>query len=120
MLEENEYITHRAVVRAVEGLGAASTLTRDTYRRELVAYYQELQRQRTQWIQRARKNSQSRLLNELALKDQQIRELEQQVALLSASHKALILAVGEMGGIEAWRRFFASYDQAKDGVSKLS
>lgn len=45
------------------------------------------------------------------MKDERIADLERQVALLTASHKAIILAVGELGGLRAWQRFFPHYDE---------
>ncbi|MCU1742005.1 hypothetical protein NTD90_32110 [Pseudomonas sp. 20S_6.2_Bac1] len=101
MLENDERIT----------AGAVSTLTRDTFRRDLIAHYQQMQMARNQWVERAKKNSQKRLIASLAMKDERIEDLERQVALLTASHKAIILAVGELGGLRAWQRFFSHYDE---------
>ncbi|WP_064621276.1 hypothetical protein [Pseudomonas sp. GR 6-02] len=111
MLENDERITAHAIVRRMENLGAVSTLTRDTFRRDLIAHYQQLQTTRNQWVERAKKNSQKRLIASLAMKDERIEDLERQVALLTASHKAIILAVGELGGVRAWQRFFPHYDE---------
>lgn len=113
LLDANEKITYRSIVRHINGLQAASSLTRDPYRRNLVEHYQMLQLQRREWVERERKTSQKNLLNNLADRDQRIRVLEEQVAILTASHKMLILAVGESGGLTAWRRFYDSYDRAK-------
>ncbi len=38
-----------------------------------------------------------------------IAELEAQVALLTASHLAMIRAVGELGGFSKWAQFYESY-----------
>lgn len=111
MLENDERITAHAIVRRIENLGAVSTLTRDTFRRDLIAHYQQMQMARNQWVERAKKNSQKRLIASLAMKDELIEDLERQVALLTASHKAIILAVGELGGLRAWQRFFSHYDE---------
>lgn len=59
------------------------------------------------------KTSQTKLLIQLSEKDRRIEELEQRVAMLTASHKALILAVGELRGMEIWKRFFNGYEMAK-------
>ncbi|MFP3492861.1 hypothetical protein SB759_01440 [Pseudomonas sp. SIMBA_059] len=111
MLEHDERITAHAIVRRMENIGAVSTLTRDIFRRNLIAHYQQLQTTRNQWVERAKKNSQKRLIASLAMKDERIEDLERQVTLLTASHKAIILAVGELGGVRAWQRFFAHYDE---------
>lgn len=44
----------------------------------------------------------------------QIAELEAQVQILTASHKAMIFAVGESGGMEAWKKFYDSYQGSMD------
>lgn len=111
MLDSGEKITAHAIVRKIENLGAVSSLTRDTYRSGLIAQYQQLQVVRNQWVERAKKNSQQHLITTLAMKDERIADLERQVALLTASHKAIILAVGELGGLRAWQRFFPHYDE---------
>lgn len=116
MLEQDTDITHRAVVRAIEGLSAPSSITRDNYRRSLVEFYQATQAERRQWVKRVQKVSQANVVAQLAAKDRRIEELERQIAILTASHKAMILAVGEMGGMTAWRRFFEGYEHAWDAV----
>ncbi|WP_230015863.1 hypothetical protein [Pseudomonas chlororaphis] len=116
MLEQDTDITHRAVVRAIEGLSAPSSITRDNYRRSLVEFYQATQAERRQWVKRVQKVSQTNVVAQLAAKDHRIEELERQIAILTASHKAMILAVGEMGGMTAWRRFFEGYEHAWDAV----
>jgi len=116
MFEHDGDITHRAVVRAVEGLSAPSSITRDSYRRSLVEHYQTMQAERRHWVKRIQKVSQASTVAQLAAKDRRIEELERQIAILTASHKAMILAVGEMGGMTAWRRFFEGYEHAWDAV----
>ncbi len=111
MLEADLTITHRAVVRAVQGLNAPSSITRDAYRRSLVEHYQSIQSERRAWVKRAQKASQKSVLSQLSAKDLRIQDLETQVAILTASHKAMIQAVGELGGMAAWRRFFVDYDR---------
>lgn len=116
MLEGDVDITHRAVVRAVQGLSAPSSITRDNYRRGLVEYYQSIQTERRSWVKRAQKASKATVIAQLAAKDLRIQDLERQNAILTASHKAMILAVGELGGMAAWHRFFESYDQVPTSV----
>lgn len=116
MLSNEEDIGHRAVIRAVPELSAVSSITRDEYRRELVEYYKALQAERKQWAKRAQKTSQDKLTVQLAAKDLRISELEKQVSILTASHKALLLAVGESGGIAAWRRFFDNHQGVLDDL----
>lgn len=116
MLGNDEDIGHRAVIRAVPELSAVSSITRDEYRRALVEYYRALQAERKQWAKRAQKTSQDKLAAQLAAKDIRISELEKQISILTASHKALLLAVGETGGVAAWRRFFDNHQGILDGL----
>ncbi|CAH1701682.1 hypothetical protein BOSEA1005_21381 [Hyphomicrobiales bacterium] len=46
-----------------------------------------------------------------------IKELTEENALLIASHRAMIMAVGEIGGMRAYRRFFEAHQAA---LSKLA
>ena len=39
--------------------------------------------------------------------------------ILIASHKAMMLAVGELGGMKAWRKFFEGYQEVVDEMQKL-
>ncbi|WP_082443898.1 hypothetical protein [Pseudomonas mediterranea] len=119
MLEQDTDITHRAVVRVVDGLSAPSSITRDSYRRSLVEYYQTTQAERRQWVKRAQKVSQANVVAQLAAKELRIQELERQVTTLTASHKAMILAVGEMGGMKAWSRFFERYEHVSKELQML-
>jgi hypothetical protein len=54
-----------------------------------------------------------------ARKDAEIAVLTRQRDILIASHKALILAVGELGGMRAWRRFFDQNQDVVDEMRKL-
>lgn len=118
MLENDEDIGHRAVIRAVPEISAVSSITRDDFRRELVEYYRALQSERRQWTNRAKKTSQDNLTSQLTAKDLRISELERQVAILTASHKALLLAVGETGGVAAWKRFFENHQEILDTLDR--
>lgn len=106
-VDRDETVTYRAVARAF-GM-APSSMTRSVARRQLIDNAAQRQDRLRTWAGKARKASQHRLLSQLANKEQRIEELEQQVAVLAASHKALILAVGEMGGFKAWKNFFEDY-----------
>lgn len=60
--------------------------------------------------------STDKLQQALAARDEQVAALTRKVQLLTASHKAILLAVDEVGGTNAWARFFASY---KDSIGAL-
>lgn len=109
MLEADEDIGYRAVMRYLPEISAVSSITRDEFRRDLVEQFRERQRGLRQWAGRAKKASQDDLADQLAAKDIRIRELETQIEILTASHKAMLLAVGETGGMVAWKRFFENH-----------
>lgn len=119
MLQENETITARAVARRLEGVDHASSITRDPWRNARLTEWQARQTELRRMIERTDKNSKSNLAAALERKDARIRELEEQVALLTASHRAMIHAVGEMGGMRAWSRFFDSYRHVLDRLKNL-
>ncbi len=55
----------------------------------------------------------------LADKDLRIAELEATVQLLTASHLAMLRAVGELGGFSKWARFYEQYRDARDKLAEL-
>lgn len=118
MLENDDDIGHRAVMRKVSGISAVSSITRDEYRRSLVEYYSSIQAERNKWAKRSQKTSQEKISAQLALKDHRIQDLEREISILTASHKALLLAVGETGGVAAWLRFFDGYQEIVDRISR--
>ena len=46
--------------------------------------------------------------------------LKRQRDLLVAGHRAAILAIGRIGGMKAWREYFADYSAALHGLKELS
>ncbi len=115
MLEGDETLTARSLARRA-GLRAASSITRDAVRRALLGEFQGQQERRRAWAQRAKKESVGKLQQALAARDEQVAALTRKVQLLTASHKAILLAVDEVGGTKAWARFFASY---RDSIEAL-
>lgn len=119
MLQENETITARAVARRLEGVDHASSITRDSWRNSRLSEWQARQVELRRMIERTDKNSKSNLAAALARRDARIRELEERVALLTASHRSMIHAIGEMGGMRAWSRFFENYEAAQDELHRI-
>lgn len=109
MLEAGETVSARALARR-GGLGAASSITRDPARRAVLTAAVAEQEKRREWVRRSRKESTAQLVKALAARDETIAILNRRVQLLTASHVALIRAVGEIGGTKAWLRFFAGYE----------
>lgn len=119
MLHENETITARAVARRLEGVDHASSITRDPWRNARLAEWQARQAELRRMIERTYKSSKSNLAAALERKDARIRELEERIALLTASHRAMIHAIGEMGGMRAWSRFFDDYGIVLERLREL-
>jgi hypothetical protein len=111
MLSSNESITARAAARHLHV--AASTITRNPERRALLAKYVSDQKRLRDIMISADKMSKEKLVQQVASRDRRISELERRLQILTASHKAMLLAIGEAGGMAAWQRFFASYESIR-------
>jgi hypothetical protein len=119
LLDEDENITARGVVKIHSQLKAASSITRDPIRLALLKSYQDKQVELRNWKTRIGKKSKSKIANDLASRDSRIAELEQQVNLLIASHVAMIKAVGELGGYAKWARFFENYKDIREKLFEM-
>lgn len=117
MFMENEKITTRAVIARMGGvLKHPSDITRNDERDKLFLEYKDRQqRVRTTLKARGAKSAQNLTLEVVKLSDE-IAQLRSEKELLIASHRAAILAVGELGGAPAWLRFFERY---KASVERL-
>lgn len=119
LLERDEDITARAVARLHPQIRHASSVTRSKTRADLLAQYQQKQKDIRSLLKRNKKRSQEKIAEDLAKKDQKIAELEKQVEVLTASHIAMIRVVGELGGMSKWLQFFESYRDIRDSLQKL-
>ena len=119
LLSRDEDITARAVARLHPQIKAASSITRSKERSRMLAQYQERQAEFRRWRGRPGKLSGDAAASALADRDARIAELESQVALLTASHVAMIRAVGELGGFTKWAQFYESYSGSRDQLAQL-
>jgi hypothetical protein len=119
MLEANETITARAVARRHPAIVHASSITRIAGRADLLARYQEQQKQFREWQGRMPKRSRYQLAAQLAQKDVRIAELERQVEILRVSHLAMIRTVGEMGGISRLLKLYEGYRDVRAELDRL-
>jgi hypothetical protein len=119
LIDNDENITARGVVRVHSQLKAASSITRDPTRSALLKHYQDKQAELRNWKKRIGKKSKLKVADDLANKDLRILELEQQVNLLIASHVAMIRAVGELGGYAQWSNFFEDYKAVRDKLFQM-
>ena len=119
LLSEDTEITARAVARLHPSIRAASSITRSDTRRKLLTDYQTKQAEYRGWRSRASKSSGSDLIQALANKTVQIDEMAATNELLIASHKAMLRAVGELGGYSAWSKFYDNYREVRDGLKEI-
>jgi hypothetical protein len=119
LLEKDVDITARAVARLHPSLKAASSITRSESRRALVAQYRHRQNEYRRWRGRAGKRSGDQ--NAAALLDRQNRidQLESMVALLTASHLALLRSLGELGGFAKWAAFYEHFQKGREALRDL-
>lgn len=106
LLDNDTTITAREITRHHPTLKHASTITRSIERRSLLKEYQDKQKYFRKHINNSKKQNQSKLALQLAEKDKKIAELEKQIQILTASHIAMLKAIGEVGGMSAWIKFF--------------
>lgn len=119
LLAHDETITARAVVRHHPALKAASSITRNAARSQLVVQYQQRQTEFRRWQRRLPHQSSASTASALAEKDLRIALLERQVELLTASHLAMIRVVGELGGFQKWAAFYEHYAAARQELEAL-
>ena len=119
LLTEDQDITARAVARLHPTIKAASSITRNEIRSALLADYQRRQHEYRVWRGRVGKQSAVEAAAALAKKDRRIVELETSVQILTASHVALLRAVGAIGGFSRWAQFFESHQEVLRTLTDL-
>lgn len=119
LLENDIDITAREVARRHPHIAAASTITRSSSRSALLEEFKGRQDEFRRWSRNSDKTSKSNMAMMLAEKDRQIAELHQQLEVLTASHVAMIRAVGELGGFVKWRQLFSLKETAPVALRKI-
>jgi hypothetical protein len=119
LLERDVDITARAVARLHPSLKAASSITRSESRSTLVAQYRHRQNAFRHWRGRVGKRSGDQNVAALVDKQSRIDQMETMVALLTASHVALIRSLGELGGFAKWAAFYERFREARDALQKI-
>ncbi|PIO96161.1 hypothetical protein [Pleomorphomonas carboxyditropha] len=121
MIAEDEDITVRAVCRRSGGVFKHATdITRNETRHGMVKAAITKQEAIRTAINRSSKKSRTELEKLVASKNAEIGQLQADKELLIASHRAMILAVAEMGGFATWKRFFEQYQSTIDRLEKMS
>jgi hypothetical protein len=120
MLLNDEDITARGLVRHMADVFKHPTdITRPKDRRGVLERFQVRQEELRRVMAKADKNSKVNLTARIVRQEEEIANLKHQRDLLVASHRAVILAVGELGGMRNWRRFFDGYQSALDTMRDL-
>jgi hypothetical protein len=119
LLERDVDITARAVARLHPSLKAASSITRSASRSTLVAQYRHRQNEFRRWRGRVGKLAGNQNAAVLADKQSRIDQMETMVALLTASHVALLRSLGELGGFAKWAAFYERFREARDALQKI-
>jgi hypothetical protein len=120
MIAENETITARAIVRRSGNVFKHATdITRSETRSTMVENASKKQETIRTAVDRSSKKSRTELERLIAAKNAEIEQLQADKKLLIASHRAMILAVTEMGGFGIWKRFFDRYQSIIDRLEKM-
>lgn len=120
MINNNVVITARSVIREQDcPFKHASDITRQPERKALLNQYQARQSELRALVEQTDKLSRTNLQAQVARLTQQNESLKAERDLLIASHKAMLLAVGEMGGMSAWRKFFPAWEDTRQRLSQM-
>ncbi len=119
MIADNETITVRAVVRHMSTLAHASALTRDAWRSARIAEWQAEQQRLRSLAERSDKSSKTNLAASLEIEKAKLAQLEAERNLALGGLLAAIHAVGELGGMKAWLRFFEHSAPALDRLRTM-
>jgi hypothetical protein len=119
LLERDVDITARAVARLHPSLKAASSITRSESRSTLVAQYRHRQNEFRRWRGRVGKRAGDQNAAALVDKQSRIDQMETMVALLTASHVALLRSLGELGGFAKWAAFYERFRETRDALQRI-
>lgn len=120
MLEDDETLSARNVARRSSGdFKHASDITRHAARRDRLEEYQIRQSTLRGLAIRLDKESKPRLQARLAAAEKEIATLKAQRDLLVVGLRSTIHAVGEVGGMRSWRRFYEGYSAAFQTMVEL-
>lgn len=120
MLASNTTITARAVTRQpASPFKNASDITRQVSRHALLKQFQARQKAVRDIAENVDKESVANLRLRVARLEEACASLRQSRDLLIASHKAMLLSVGEIGGMRAWVKFFPQWDQVRRSLHEM-
>jgi len=120
MLLDDAEVTARGVARrAGSPFRHPSDITRVAERKRLLDSYREQQAKLRAVKERTDKQSRTNLALRIAKLEDDKSTAEAERDVLIASHKAMLLAVGEMGGMAAWKRFFTAWEATRESLSRM-
>ncbi len=121
MLLDNENISARSVTRRQESpFRHASDITRNPERTRLLDRYKLRQAELRALKEKTDKQSKTNLNHRIARLEEEKTAMLGQRDTLIASHRAMLLAVGEMGGMSAWKRFFSSWEETQEALRRMT
>ena len=119
LIEKDITITAREIARRHSAFNHAASITRNSNRQQLLHEFQEKQTLVRKLTDSAKRIAKSALITDLAEKERKIAMLEEQVQFLTASHIAMLRAVGQIGGMEIWRSFFKDFSKLQTLLKDL-
>lgn len=119
LLQENVTITAREVARRHPTLRAVSSITRNQVRVSLLSEYQKRQLEHRRAAARIGSVHASVAHEVIARHEIRLQELEKSVKILTASHVAMVRAVGATGGFRKWMEFYEHHRVIRDKLVEL-
>ncbi len=119
LLASDVDITAREIARRHSSLKDASAFTRHKKRAELIGAYQQRQTDVRSVRAGPRVQKAATLADQLEAKSARIRELEQQVQNLIASHAACVRAVMQHGGMQTLQVFWRDYKTIAQSLNSI-
>ena len=117
LIAQNKKITIRAVA---ERTGVAhTTYSRDPKRKGQITRAQEIQRLAWTIDRTHRGQAEKHESVAMARLRKRLEETEARNQLLIASHRAMLSAIGELGGTRAWLRFFANHQNLLTNLDEI-
>ena len=117
LIRNNIDVSARAVAKRLHI--APSSITRDNSRRNSLEAAQKEQA-RLRSILETDKSSRQALARRLAAKEAEIIELKRKLSILTASHRAMLTAIGTVGGTAAWIKFFRKFEHIRSELRELN
>lgn len=117
-LKSGKSISARSIAAALSI--APTSITRDEIRSKIIVDFKKQQDFLSETISRQSKRSRVKDAEEISRLKTKVEELERQNSALLYSHKALYNVIREVGGKEAWDRFFKTALNVKQDLKDMN